>query len=74
MPVGSCIFQHIVQPSACLAFTSLSRRSGCALFVVAALSLRVGLPRKQKIAVNKFWVQESEIGEECQHSGREFWA
>ena len=29
----------------------------------------VGLPRKQKIAVNKFWVQESEIGEEC----RQFW-
>ena len=28
-----------------------------------------GLPRKQKIAVNKFWVQESEIGEEC----RQFW-
>ena len=24
-----------------------------------------GLPRKQKIAVNKFWVQESEIGEAC---------
>ena len=24
-----------------------------------------GLPRKQKIAVNRFWVQESEIGEEC---------
>ena len=29
----------------------------------------VGLPRKQKIAVNKFWVRESEIGEEC----RQFW-
>ena len=29
----------------------------------------LGLPRKQKIAVNKFWVQESEIGEEC----RQFW-
>ena len=29
----------------------------------------VGLPRKQKIAVNKFWVQESEIGGEC----RQFW-
>ena len=29
----------------------------------------VGLPRKQKIAVNKFWVQESKIGEEC----RQFW-
>ena len=28
-----------------------------------------GLPRKQKIAVHKFWVQESEIGEEC----RQFW-
>ena len=28
-----------------------------------------GLPRKQKIAVNKFWVHESEIGEEC----RQFW-
>ena len=25
----------------------------------------VGLPRKQQIAVNRFWVQESEIGEEC---------
>ena len=39
----------------------------------------VGLPRKQKIAVNKFWVQESEIGEENPtildvNSGREFWA
>ena len=29
----------------------------------------VGFPREQKIAVNKFWVQESEIGEEC----RQFW-
>ena len=28
-----------------------------------------GLPRKQKIAVNKLWVQESEMGEEC----RQFW-
>ena len=28
-----------------------------------------GLPCKQKITVNKFWVQESEIGEEC----RQFW-
>ena len=27
------------------------------------------LHRKQKIAVNKCWVQESEIGEEC----RQFW-
>ena len=25
----------------------------------------LGLPRKQKIAVNTCWVQESEIGEEC---------
>ena len=25
----------------------------------------VGLPRKQKIGVKKFWVRESEIGEEC---------
>ena len=29
----------------------------------------IGLPRKQKITVNKVWVQESEIGEEC----RQFW-
>ena len=25
----------------------------------------LGLPPKQKISVNKFWVRESEIGEEC---------
>ena len=35
-------------------------------------TLSFGLPRKQKIAVNKFCVQESEIGEECRHFGREF--
>ena len=29
-----------------------------------------GLPRKQKIGVKAFWVQTSEIGEEC----RRFWA
>ena len=29
----------------------------------------VDLPRKQEIAVNKLWAQESEIGEEC----RQFW-
>ena len=34
-----------------------------------AENVYVGLPRKQKIAVNKFWVQESEIGEEH----RQFW-
>ena len=34
----------------------------------------IGLPRKQKIAVKHFWVQESEIGENADNSGREFWA
>ena len=32
--------------------------------------VNVGLPRKQKISVNKCWVRESEIGEEC----RQVWA
>ena len=36
---------------------------------MASNYVNFGLPRKQKIAVNKFWVRESEIGEEC----RQFW-
>ena len=45
-------------------------RANYALKYATARGLQtVGLPRKQKIAVNKLWVQESEIGEES----RQFW-
>ena len=41
----------------------------CTPTMRAGINTFLGLPPKQKIAVNKFWVQESEIGEEC----RQFW-
>ena len=56
-------------------FPSLRRSSGVLLGVNSCsnssdcANKSLGLPREQKIAVNKFWVQESEIGEEC----RQFW-
>ena len=51
------------------------RKEGChGGGVYSFFPRKFGLPHKQKIGVNKGWVRESEIGEECREFGRGSWA
>ena len=70
------IFGHFGQFGRCFCLVTLSNARPSPRFSlrsdranVLSLKPNIGLPCKQKIAVNNFWVQESEIGEEC----RQFW-